>query len=149
MKSGSFLIPAISAVLLTSLLIVVSCSKSNSGKPSLKLTSISTTVQVNDSMRASFKFTSGGALSNGTFYSIRTRTNTLPVTNQAGGDTVSLQIPSFSASSGEMTFSLPWNGYLSETATENDTFVFKFFVQTVDSISSDTVTTPQIVVLYQ
>jgi hypothetical protein len=100
-------------------------------------------------MRALFKFTSGKALSNGTFWSIRTRINQLPATDSSGQDTIFLQIPSFSASSGEMSFSLPWLGYLAETATQNDTFVFKFFVQTPDSVSSDTITSPQVVVLYQ
>jgi hypothetical protein len=149
MKPGSLLIPALSALLIISTLVIVSCNKNNSGKPFLKLESISTTVQVNDSMRAEFKFSAGKALSNGTFWSIRTRINQLPLTDSSGEDTLNLQIPAFSASSGEMTFSLPWQGYLSETATQNDTFVFKFFVQTPDSVSSDTVTSPEVVVLYQ
>jgi len=149
MKPGSLLIPALSALLITSTIVIVSCSKNSSCESSLKLESISTIVQVNDSMRASFKFTGCKALSNGTFWSIRTRINQLPPTDSSGEDTLSLQIPAFSANSGEITFSLPWQGYLSETATENDTFVFKFFVHTPDSLSSDTVTSPQIVVLFQ
>jgi hypothetical protein len=149
MKPASLLIPILSALLITSTLVIVSCSKNSSGKPTLKLESISTTVPVNDSMRARFKFTAGKALSNGTFWSLRIRTNQLPADNPSGNDTLSLQIPSFSASSGEMSFSLAWNGYLSETSTQNDTFVFKFFVQTPDSIYSDTITSPQVVVLYQ
>lgn len=150
MKPGSLLIPIISALLISSTLVVVSCSKNNSGKPTLSLESISRTVAVNDSMRAMFKFTAGKLLSNGTFWSIRIRTNQDQLSiDSSGTDTLSWQIPSFSASSGEMRYSLPWYGYLAESAMENDTFVFKFFVQTSDSVSSDTVTSPQVVVLYQ
>jgi hypothetical protein len=149
MKPGSLLIPIISALLITSTLVVVSCSKNNTGKPTLSLESISQTVAVQDSMRAMFKFTAGKLLSNGWFSSIRIRTNHDTLTDASGADTLSWQIPSFSASSGEMRYSLPWYGYLAESAQENDTFVFKFFVMTSDSVFSDTITSPKVVVLYQ
>jgi hypothetical protein len=118
MKPGSLLIPILSALLITATLTVVSCSKNNSGKPTLKLESISSTVAMNDSMRAMFKFTAGKLLSNGTFWSIRTRINQdpIPVGDSSGNDTLSWQIPSFSASSGEMRYSLPWYGYLAESS---------------------------------
>jgi hypothetical protein len=150
-KPDSFLIPALLVALITTTLVVVSCSKNNSGKPSIKLESINTTVQVNDSMRVTFKFTGGGNISNANFWSIRNRINQLPPTNPSGGDTISFQLPSFSGNSGEIYFSLPWNGYLNETATENDTFFFKFYVQSLtdSTVISDTVNSPQIVVLYQ
>ena len=57
MKPGSLLIPIV-LIALT----VIGCSKNSGGKPSLSLESINTTVQVNDSMRSMFKFSSGGAL---------------------------------------------------------------------------------------
>jgi len=150
MNLGSILIPAVLVTLVAATLIVVSCNKNNSGKPTLSLESINTTVQVNDSMRVKFKFTGGGQISNGYLWSIRDRINQLQVTNQSGGDTISFQLPSFSANSGEIYFSLPWQGYLNETATENDTFFFKFYVQNADTtMTSDTVNSPQVVVLYQ
>ena len=62
MKPGSILIPVLSALLITATIVIVSCSKNNSGKPFLKLESINTTVQVNDSMRATFKFCGGNSL---------------------------------------------------------------------------------------
>jgi hypothetical protein len=150
-KPDSFLIPALLVALIATTLVVVSCSKNNSGKPSIKLESINTTVQVNDSMRVTFKFTGGGNISNANFWSIRNRINQLPPTNPSGSDTIYFQLPSFSGNSGEIYFSLPWNGYLNETATENDTFFFKFYVQSLtdSTVISDTVNSPQIVVLYQ
>ena len=101
-------------------------------------------------MRVTFKFTGGNQISNGVFWSIRNRTNVNQLTNQSGSDTINFTLPGFSGNSGEIYFSLPWNGYLNETATENDTFLFKFFVQNADTtLTSDTVNSPQIVVLYQ
>lgn len=142
MKPGSLLIPVVLIVLT-----VIGCKKNSGGKPTLTLESINTTVQPNDSMRSTFKFTSGGALGNGTFGSIRIRLNQLPATNPSGGDTIGTPIPSFSGSNGEFRYALPWQGYLSETAGQNDTVIFKFFVLTADSVSSDTVTSPQVVIL--
>jgi hypothetical protein len=150
MKPGSFLIPAVLLALITTTLVVVSCSKNNSGKPTLSLVSINTTVQVNDSLRVTFKFTGGASINNGLLWSIRNRINQLPPTNPSGGDTVNFQLPSFSGGSGEIYLSLPWQGYLNETATQNDTLYFKFYVQdATDSVTSDTVNSPQVVVLYQ
>jgi len=145
MKPGSFLLPVISALLITS--IILSCNKNNSGKPTLTLESISTPVQPNDSMRALFKFSSGGALGGGNFYSIRTRLNQLPPTDSSGMDTIMLPIPAFSGNSGEFRLALPWNGYLSETAGQNDSVTFKFFVQTTGNVSSDTIGSPEIIIL--
>jgi hypothetical protein len=149
----SFLIPAVLVTLIVTTLIVVSCNKNNSGKPTLSLESINTTVQANDSMRVTFKFTGGGQISNGLFWSIRNRINVNPLTNQSGSDTINFTLPSFSGNSGQIYFSLPWNGYLNETSSENDTFLFKFFVQNADTsvttLTSDTVKSPQVVVLFQ
>jgi hypothetical protein len=144
MKPGRFLL-----VVALIILVIGSCNKNSSGgKPKLTLESINTTIQVNDSMRAMFKFTTGGGLSNGTFYSIRHRLNQVPPSDSSGPDTLPTPIPSFSGSNtGEFRYALPWDGYLSESGSENDTDVFQFFVLTADSVSSDTVTSPQIVVL--
>jgi hypothetical protein len=147
MKPGYFLIPVL-LIALTVTFIAVSCSKSSNGKPTIKLESITTNVQVNDSMIAMFKF-GGATASNGTFYSIRVRLNQAPVTQQVGPDTIPNPIPSFQASTGEYRYVLDWDDYLSETATQNDTMVFKFFVLTADSVSSDTITSPQVVIQYQ
>jgi hypothetical protein len=150
MKPSPFLIPAVLLALITTTLVVVSCTKNNSGKPTLSLVSINTTVQANDSLRITFKFTGGATINNGLMWSIRDRINVNPATNLSGGDTVNFQLPSFSGASGQIYLSLPWQGYLNETATENDTFLFKFFVQNADTtMTSDTVNSPQIIVLYQ
>jgi hypothetical protein len=149
----SFLIPATLVTLIVTTLVVISCNKNNSGKPTLSIESINTTVQANDSMRVTFKFTGGSQISNGLFWSIRNRINVNQLTNQSGSDTINFSLPAFSGNSGQIYFSLPWNGYLNETSTENDTFLFKFFVQNADTsvttLTSDTAKSPQIVVLYQ
>jgi hypothetical protein len=147
MKPGYFLIPVL-LIALTVTFIEFSCTKSSSGKPTIQLQSITTTVQPNDSMIATFKF-GGASASNGSFYSIRVRLNQAPVTQMVGPDTINNPIPTFSAGSGQYRYVLDWDDYLSETANQNDTMVFKFFVLTADSISSDTITSPQIVILYQ
>ncbi len=149
----SFLIPATLVTLIVTTLVVISCNKNNSGKPTLSIESINTTVQANDSMRVTFKFTGGSQISNGLFWSIRNRINVNQLTNQSGSDTINFSLPAFSGNSGQIYFSLPWNGYLNETSTENDTFLFKFFVQNADTsvttLTSDTAKSPQIIVLYQ
>jgi hypothetical protein len=151
MKFASFLIPAVLLALITTTLVVVSCTKNNSGTPTLSLVSINTTVQAYDSLRMTFKFTGGNNVSNGTLWSIRNRINQLPPTNQSGSDTVPFQLPSFSAGSGQIYLSLPWQGYLNESAKKNDTLFLKLYIQEANdsTIISDTVHSPQIVVLYQ
>ena len=145
MKPGNFLIPALLIPL-----VYIGCSKTNTGsKPKLSMEKINTTVNPNDSMVALFKFdNSGGTLGNGTFYSIRIRLNQNPPANQVGPDTLTSSIPDFGGiSMGEFRYALNWVDYLSEGGHENDTLVFKFYALTPDSLSSDTVTSPQIVVL--
>jgi hypothetical protein len=148
MKPGYFLIPVL-LIALTVTFIAFSCTKSGSGKPTLKLESVNTTVQPNDSMIATFKF-GGGSVSNGYFISIRTRLNQAPLTQQPGPDTLYNPIPSYAAGSGEYRYSLPWNGYLSETANQNDTIVFKFFTTNADTTdSSNIITSSKIIIINQ
>ncbi len=154
MKRGSFLIPFLLVASILTTLIAIGCSKTNGGKPTLSLESISTPVFPNDSCRIKFKFTGGSSISGGTIWLIRHRTNQLPPDQASGGDTVSYGLPTFSRNTGEIYWSLPWNGYLNETSTQNDTLFFQFWVQNgVDSASttqtSDTVTSPQVIVLFQ
>jgi hypothetical protein len=149
-KPDSFLIPAVLVALIVTVLVAISCGKSNNGHPTLSLVSINTTVLAQDSLRATFKFTDGNAISNGFLAWIRTRINQGPALYPSGLDTFGYQLPSFSANTGEIYLSLPWNGYLSSGSPENDTLVFKFFLaNAADSALSDTVTVPQIVVNFQ
>jgi hypothetical protein len=150
MNLRSFLIPAVLVALIVTMLVAISCSKSNNSHPTLSLVSINTTVLAQDSMRATFKFTDGKAVSNLYLAWIRTRLNQAPALYPSGLDTFGYQLPSFSGNSGEIYLSLPWNGYLNTASPENDTLVFKFFLaNAADSAISDTVTTPQIVVNFQ
>ncbi|HLZ88333.1 MAG TPA: hypothetical protein VKQ52_13855 [Puia sp.] len=148
MKPGYFLVSVLLLVL-----IGIGCSKSNSkSKPKITLESINTVVNHNDSMRAMFKISNASGLSNGTFVAIRNRINQVPfpVTDSAGVDTFPVAIPNFNGSaSGEMRFALPVQGFLSESANlhMNDTLIYKFFVLTTGNVSSDTISSPKIVIL--
>ena len=148
MKSGYFLV----SVLLLAVFIIISCGKSSSGKPKLSLESINQVVGHDDSMRALFKISNAGGLNNGTFIAIRNRVNQTPFppTDSAGVDTFPVQIPNFNGgSSGEIRFALPAQGFLSESGNlhMNDTLIYQFFVLTTSNVSSDTVTSPKIVIL--
>jgi hypothetical protein len=154
MKLGYLLIGAFFLVLV----IAISCVKSNtSKKPQLSLESITRVVNGNDttgtdldSMTAMFKFVNnGGTLGNGTFVSIRTRVNkeSLPQGDSVGVDTLFSTIPDFGGvSKGEFKYVLNAQGYLSQNSSANDTFQFKFYALTPDSLSSDTVTSPLVVI---
>jgi hypothetical protein len=149
MKPESFLIPAL---LITAAIAIVSCSKSGSGsKPSLKLLSLNTDVEAGENLNILFSFsTSSGDLSTGTFVAIRTRLNQTPLLPGEGdADTLTGVIPQFpSFTKGQFQYQLPYN-YLHESDEQNDTINFKFAAVDPAGISSDTLTTPTIVVKYQ
>jgi hypothetical protein len=138
---------------LLALIIAIGCGKSNSkSKPKISLESINQLVGHDDSMRAMFKLSNAGGLSNGLFVAIRNRINQVPfpVTDSAGLDTFPVQIPNFNgSSSGEMRFALPAQGFLSESGNlhMNDTLIYQFFVLTTNNVSSDTISSPKIVIV--
>lgn len=153
MKSGYFLLPVVLIFL-----VVWSCKKGNTGThPQLSLESITTKVYGNDSLHPSdsmialFKFqNNGGTLGTGSFYSIRIRLNQkLPNGSTAGIDTLESYIPDFGgANQGEFRYVLNGNSSsLTYGGPDNDTLIFKFFAMTPDSISTDTVTSPHIIVI--
>jgi len=146
MKLGYILIVAFLAVLG-----IYACTKGNTAKkPQLTLENITKTVAENDSMVANFKFVnSGGTLGTGNFVSIRMRLNQNPPANQLSVDTLYTPIPDFGgASKGEFKLVLDYVDYLGEGQGSgiNDTMVFKFYALTPDSLSSDTITSPQIII---
>ena len=153
MKPGYLLI----GIFLGVLVFGYSCTKGGTAKkPQLSLESITRQVYAVDtlgidSMTAMFKFTnSGGTLGNGTFVSVRTRLNQqpLPAADSVGTDTLYTTIPDFGgASKGEFKYVLYSQGYLSQLTNQNDTFQFKFYALTPDSLSSDTVTSPLLVII--
>lgn len=153
MKPGYFL----TAALLSVLVIGYSCVKSSTRKkPQLSLESITQKVYTADtlgvdSMIAMFKFTNaGGTLGNGTFVCIRIHVNqaSLPATDSVGADTVYVPIPDFGGvSKGEFKYVRQSQGDLSQLWPQTDTFQFKFYALTPDSLSSDTISSPQIVIL--
>lgn len=137
---------------LLALIIAIGCGKSNSkSKPKISLESVNQVVGHDDSMRALFKLSNAGGLSNGMFVAIRNRINQVPfpVTDSAGLDTFAMTIPNFNAGSGEMRFALPAQGFLSESGNlhMNDTLIYQFFVLTTSNVSSDTISSPKIVIL--
>jgi hypothetical protein len=148
MKSGYFLV----SVLSLTLIVGIGCGKSSGSKPKISLESINQVVGHDDSMRAMFKLSNASNLSNGLFVAIRDRINQVPfpVTDSVGLDTFPVQIPNFGGrSSGEMRFALPAQGFLSESGNlhMNDTLIYKFFVVTAGGQSSDTISSPKIVIL--
>ena len=152
MKLGYLLIVSFLAVIT-----LYACVKgSTSKKPQLTLESITRQVYTSDtigvdSMTATFKFVnSGGTLGTGYFVSIRMRLNTLPLPSQdtVGTDTLYTPIPDFGgASKGEFKLVLDAQGYLSQNTNYSDTIKFKFYALTPDSLASDTVTSPQVIIL--
>lgn len=132
------------------LLIFAACSKSNSGgRPSLTLDNISKTVDSFSNLEANFTFHNGSAtLSGGTLNSLRMRINQIPPTNIPGSDTVASPIPDYpDQNTGKYNLELPYQGYLSTGSPENDTLIFKFWVIDIAGKSSDTLTSPKVVIL--
>lgn len=147
MKSGSFLIPAIMILLAAG-----ACSKGGSGgKPQFTLTSIDkTTIGTNDSLVAHFKFTNGSSIQNGVFVSILDRLNQAPVSGtDSVVDTLRNPIPDLEgANKGEFRYSLPHASlFQSTTLDQNDTVIMKFFVLSGSGISSDTISSPKLIIL--
>jgi hypothetical protein len=152
MKPGQFLIPAL-LILSAIALVIAGCSKSNSGsKPSISIKSINTTVEAGGSLVAILNFTSNAQdLSGGTFVAIRNRLNQRPLPpTTVSQDTLTNVIPQFpDQQKGEFDFSVDWATYLHQSDQENDTIVFKFAAVDRAGNSSDTITSPKIVVKYQ
>jgi hypothetical protein len=146
MKRAPFLIPVI-------LIMLVSCGKSKfTTKPQITIKSINSVVEPGGELDAIIDYTSKkGDLGQGTFVAIRQRLNQIPLPPNTGNtDTVSGPIPDFpDQSMAEFEFKLDWATYLHESDTENDTIVFKFAAVDRSGNSSDTITSPQIVVKFQ
>ncbi|MHA4807757.1 hypothetical protein ACX0G9_06610 [Flavitalea flava] len=145
MKSLIILIPAF-------LLIVVSCSKSNSSsKPQITIKSINTLIPVGGSLDVKLDFnTKAGNMSGGQFIAIRNRLNQNPLPPGTGqADTITNPIPSFpDQNKGEFEFHLDYSA-LHQSDVENDTIVLKFAAISRDKVSSDTIVSPKIVILFQ
>lgn len=112
---------------------------------------MNTPIPVGGGLDAKLKFTQeNGKLAKGTFVSIRNRLNIdqLPP-GTVSADTIVGPIPDFpDKSKGEFEFTLDYN-YLHQSDIENDTIQFKFAVIDSNGNSSDTITSGQIVVLFQ
>ncbi len=137
-------------VTVLTLFIFAACSKSNSGgRPSLTLDNISKTVDSFSNLEANFTFHNGSAsLSGGTLNSLRMRINQKPPLNVSGSDTVNSPIPDYpDQSKGTYNLELPYQGYLTTGSDENDTLIFKFWVIDIAGKSSDTLTSPKVVIL--
>lgn len=149
MKPGHLLV----SVLLLAVIIGIGCSKNGAGnKPKISLESINTVVKPGDSLRALFKLSNASGASNGVFVAIRNRLNQtpLPPADSVGVDTFANTLPGFNASSGEVRFSL-FHDFINPSSliNMNDTIIYKFFVLTTGNVSSDTISSPKIVVLYK
>ncbi|HTS45480.1 MAG TPA: hypothetical protein VMH01_13865 [Puia sp.] len=133
------------------LLSVIACNKGSQTKPVISVESITQVVPVGGGFETLLKFTeSSGKLGQGTFAAIRHRLNQQPLlsTEQQPDDFI-MPIPAFpDKAKGELDFTLTWNN-LHESDEENDTIVFKIAVTDRLGNVSDTIVTPQVVILYQ
>lgn len=146
MKLSCLLLPGI---LITMTVAVLACSKSGNGsKPKISIESLNNPIQQDQSLTVNLKFSNGSKLSKGTFLAIRTRLNQIQPPNPISGDTIAAQIPDFNgAEKGELEFIQPYQGYLHFIDHINDTLVLKFAVIDVNGISSDTISSPKIIVI--
>ncbi len=135
---------------MTTTIAIVSCSKSGGSKPTLTISSINTTVEVGGTLDMIMNFKSSN-LSNGTLVVIRDRLNQRPlVGGSSSPDTLTGPIPSYpNVPKGQFEYKLDWGTYLHQSDQENDTVVFKLAAIDAGGHSSDTITTPKIVVKYQ
>lgn len=159
MKRASFRIPAVLIIALC--WFPISCSKDKfTTKPQISIESINTLIPVPNStgdgtLNVLLKYTSKkGNLGNGYFVAIRTRLNQDYIVPGTGNtDTFSGSIPPFpDQSKAEFEFTATWQQLYEGTSRnppEPDTIVFKFAAIDADKNSSDTITSPRIIVLGQ
>ena len=95
---------------------------------------------------------SSANLSQGVLVVIRNRLNQRPLPSGSPGassDTLTGPIPQFpNQAKGQFEYTLDWATYLHQSDSENDTIVMKFAAIDKSGHSSDTITTPKIVVDY-
>jgi hypothetical protein len=123
-----------------------SCSKSGGGKPKISIASINNPIQPDEDLDVNLKFSNGSNLSGGWLLVIRTRVNQIPPINTIGGDTLLLQLPTYSGTDkGEFEFTQPYQSYLHFDDHINDTLIFKFAAIDANGDSSDIISSPKIV----
>jgi hypothetical protein len=132
---------------------LVSCSKDKyTTKPQLTIKSINTTIPPGGELTVILQYTSKkGDLGGGYFVAIRERLNQRPLPpGTSNNDTASGPIPAFpNQSKAEFQFTEGWADYLHQSDQEDDTINFRIAAIDKSGNSSDTLTTPTIVVLHQ
>jgi hypothetical protein len=153
MKRAPFWISAFLILLIG--LIPVACSKDKyTTKPQLSIKSVnSTLIPLGGGLDVILQYTSKkGNLGGGKFVAIRTRLNQDFLQN-SNTDTFSGTIPQFpNQSKAEFDFTADWQSLYdanSGNPTEPDTIIFKFAAIDTDNNTSDTITSPRIIVLGQ
>ena len=148
MKSRKFLIPSL--LILTVIALAVGCGKSNSSvKPVISIKSLNSPVPPGGNLLVTLSFNDKASdLGQGVFVAIRQRLNQQPLPPGVQfADTVTGPIPQFpDRQKGEFQFNLDYN-FLHETDHINDTITFKFAAIDRKGVSSDTITTQQIVII--
>jgi hypothetical protein len=159
MHSAYFRIPAL--LIISLCCFVLSCSKDKyTTKPQLTIESINTLIPAPDSsgdgsLNVLLQYTSKkGNLGGGYFVAIRTRLNQDFIPSGTGNtDTFSGPIPPFpDKSKAEFQFTADYQSLYEATSTrpsEPDTIIFKFAAIDADKNSSDTITSPKIIILGQ
>jgi hypothetical protein len=150
MNRASFWIPA-SLIFLFGFFLV-SCSKNKyTTKPQISIKSINTLIHPGETLTAIIQYTSKpGDIGGGHLVAIRNRLNQDPLPpGTPSPDSSYEDIPQFpDLSKADIQFTEDWAGYLHESDIENDTINFQFAVIDRAGISSDTITTQKIIVLY-
>jgi hypothetical protein len=152
MKLSRVLVPVL-------LLAIVSCSKSNDGKPAIKITSIGPgVVSRSDIFTVNFDFTEEGNSVIDSFFIIEHRLNAKQAGTVNEYNYISYTVPTYqSVSKGQFSLSFarvnppPTNyGYLPDPpsfAGENDTARFSFYIKDSKNKTSDTVTASSNVII--
>lgn len=151
MKRASFWIPA--SLIFFFGFILVSCSKNKyTTKPQITIKSINTTIPPGGTLTVDIGYTSkSGDIGEGHLVAIRNRLNQDPLPpGTPNPDTAYEDIPSFpDQPKADIQFTQDWATYLHESDVENDTINFQFAVVDRAGNTSDTITSPKIVVLFQ
>jgi hypothetical protein len=133
------------------LILLCSCSKGLNSKPQITIQSINTLIPFEGELNVTIKFVDkSGDLGGGTFTAVYVPTNTLPPPSGNALATVFTDsIPDFpNSTTGQFQYTLPGNSFYEQTL-RNDTLLMKFVVTDRSGNTSDTLTSPTIVALYQ
>jgi hypothetical protein len=149
MKLRPFLLPTLLIAVVAMTFTFFSCKKSSNSKPTITLKSMDMHVPVGGTFTATFDFKDpSSTMSQGYFVAIRQRVNKDTLTGSGvPNDTLSAAIPNFpDQQTGQIQFTKSHADLFEGNNNENDTLIFKFACINRQGVSSDTITSPKVVV---